>query len=483
MGSEWRTVTIEEIAEKVAMGPFGSSIKVETFVPEGVPIISGQHLRGVRLEDNDYNFVSSEHAERLKNAMVNRGDVIFTHAGNIGQAAVIPESSRYDRYIISQRQFYLRCNRQLVEPEFVAYYFRSPEGQHRLLANRSQTGVPSIARPVTYLRSVEFPLPSLPEQRAIAHVLGALDDKIELNRRMNETLEEMARAVFKSWFVDFDPVIDNALRSGNPIPPELQERADKRLPMIGKPPSKSFQRLEKSARNFPTIGKNAEKVSNDWKTMPADLPTIGKLFPDCFQESELGWIPEGWEVGTVGAMTANFDSRRIPISGRERSKRKGPYPYYGAASVMDHIDSFIFDGIYCLVGEDGSVVRNDGRAVTQYVWGKLWVNNHAHVLQGKDFVSTEYVYLFWHFNPVEAYVTGAVQPKLSQGRMNSIPCVLPPRDVHVEFAHVVQSMFRTIRSNVEESHTLAALRDTLLPKLLSGEVRIKDAEKMVEEAT
>lgn len=155
----WPVKTIGDIAERVAMGPFGSSIKVETFVPEGVPVISGQHLHGFILQDSTFNFIDHKHANKIRNAIVQRGDVIFTHAGNIGQAAFIPENSRYERYIISQRQFYMRCNLSLVTPSFVAYYFRSPEGQHKLLANASSSGVPSIARPATYLRSIELVLP------------------------------------------------------------------------------------------------------------------------------------------------------------------------------------------------------------------------------------------------------------------------------------------------------------------------------------
>jgi type I restriction enzyme, S subunit len=106
----WSVKTIEDVAERVAMGPFGSSIKVETFVPEGIPIISGQHLHGFILEDSTFNFITQEHVTRLSNAVVQRGDVVFTHAGNIGQAAFIPKTSRYERYVISQRQFYMRSD-------------------------------------------------------------------------------------------------------------------------------------------------------------------------------------------------------------------------------------------------------------------------------------------------------------------------------------------------------------------------------------
>jgi type I restriction enzyme S subunit len=156
----WSIRTIDGVAERVAMGPFGSSIKVETFVPEGVPVISGQHLNGFMLEDNKFNFITTEHAEKLSNSNVQRGDVVFTHAGNIGQAAFIPEWSRYERYVISQRQFFMRCDLSQVTPSFIVLYFHSPEGQHQLLANTSSSGVPSIARPVTYLRTIELVIPS-----------------------------------------------------------------------------------------------------------------------------------------------------------------------------------------------------------------------------------------------------------------------------------------------------------------------------------
>ena len=158
----WEVRRIEDIAERVAMGPFGSSIKVSTFVDSGVPIISGQHLKGTLLEDGGYRFITEEHAGRLAKANVQRGDIIFTHAGNIGQVAYIPETSTYSRHVISQRQFYLRCDASELSPLFVLHYFKTPGGQHQLLANTSSTGVPSIARPVTYLRSILLCAPPKP---------------------------------------------------------------------------------------------------------------------------------------------------------------------------------------------------------------------------------------------------------------------------------------------------------------------------------
>lgn len=156
----WSKTTIEDIAEKVAMGPFGSSIKVSTFVPLGIPIISGQHLNNTLMDDNSFNFITEEHAQKLKNSNAFKGDIVFTHAGNIGQVSYIPATSEYDRYVLSQRQFYLRCDESKITPHFMIYFFRSPEGQHKILANTSSTGVPSISRPVSYLKTIEFIKPS-----------------------------------------------------------------------------------------------------------------------------------------------------------------------------------------------------------------------------------------------------------------------------------------------------------------------------------
>ena len=175
------------------------------------------------------------------------------------------------------------------------------------------------------MNSIPLLIPPLATQRAIAHVLGTLDDKIELNRRMNETLEAMARALFKSWFVDFEPVrakMEGRWRRGESLPGLPAEHYD--------------------------------------------------LFPDRLVDSELGEVPEGWGVKVLGDVIAIYDSVRVPLNSRQRTERQGPYPYYGAASIMDYVDDFLFDGIYVLAGEDGSVVNANGYPVVQYVWGQFW---------------------------------------------------------------------------------------------------------------
>ncbi|WP_233371503.1 restriction endonuclease subunit S, partial [Escherichia coli] len=184
----WSIVRTEDIALKIGMGPFGSNIKVSTFVNAGVPIISGQHLKDPLLIDGDNNFITPEHAEKLKNSAVYRKDIIFTHAGNIGQVSLIPEDSEYDRYIISQRQFFLRVNESKSSPNYLIHYFRSEKGQHALLSNASQVGVPSIARPSTHLKNISFLNPPMVLLKEFEKFSTPLFHRFSKNRKCGVSL-------------------------------------------------------------------------------------------------------------------------------------------------------------------------------------------------------------------------------------------------------------------------------------------------------
>lgn len=338
----------------------------------------------------------------------------------------------------------IRGREGVTDNDFAFYLTRWNE--FRLFAIAQMSGSSGRQRvPVESLAGFEVPVPPLPEQRAIARILGTLDDKIELNRRMNETLEAMAQALFKSWFVDFDPVVVNAVKAGNPIP-------------------------EKFAAHY--------RDNPDALGLPEE---ILRLFSDRFVDSALGPIPEGWEVGRLGDTIEIHDSKRIPLNSRERAARPGPYPYYGATGIMDYIDGYLFDGVHVLIGEDGSVIDEKGYPVTQYVWGKFWVNNHAHVLTGKG-ISNEQLYLCLKNTNIRAFVTGAVQPKLSQKNLRSIPVITAAGHVSEALNAQIAPYFQQIRANSDESRTLADLRDTLLPKLISGELRVPDVEKILEDA-
>lgn len=166
------------------------------------------------------------------------------------------------------------------------------------------------------------------------------------------------------------------------------------------------------------------------------------------------------------------DSKRVPLNSRDRENRKGPYPYYGATSVMDYVDDYLFDGIRVLLGEDGTVIREDGRPVLQYVWGKYWVNNHAHILKAKMDYSLEAIYIALARTAINHIVTGAVQMKISQKNLNGLELELPSR----ESLDYLKDVFSLYRNNVEESKRLERLRDTLLPKLMSGEIDVSKVD-------
>lgn len=200
------------------------------------------------------------------------------------------------------------------------------------------------------------------------------------------------------------------------------------------------------------------------------------LYKDWFLDfspfSSDGTLPEGWRIGTVGDIIQLHDSKRVPLSGTERSKMAKLYPYYGATSLMDYVDNYLFDGIYLLLGEDGTVVDNLGFPILQYVYGRFWVNNHAHIITGKEGFSVEELYLFFGLTNIKSIVTGAVQQKVSQQNLKKVPAIIPSSTALSSFNELIQPIFSQIRNLRDENARLTSLRDVLLPKLMSGEIDV-----------
>ncbi|HBF26086.1 MAG TPA: restriction endonuclease subunit S [Nitrosomonas sp.] len=418
------------------MGPFGSSIKVETFTDTGIPIISGQHLRDAELTDSEFNFITEEHADSLKNANVQRGDVIFTHAGNIGQVAFIPNHSKYQRYVISQRQFYLRCDTSIILPEFVVYYFKSPEGQHKLLANANQVGVPSIARPSSYLKTIEVPVPSIEEQQVVVRNIKALDVKIRANRRINQTLEAMAQAVFKSWFVDFDPV-------------------KARIAAIeqGQDPLRAAMRA--------ISGKTDLELDQMPREHHDQLAATAALFPDTMQESELGAIPKGWQVKRVGDLIELAYGKALKSTDRQ----EGAVPVYGSGGITGcHNEALVPHGAI-IVGRKGTV-------------GSLyWEDDPFYPIDTTFYVKPKAVPMTYCFYAMQTLGlnkmnTDAAVPGLNRENVYRLELVKPSTPVLNAFDGLVAQIRKTMQANETTGQSLAELRDTLLPKLLSGELSV-----------
>lgn len=189
-----------------------------------------------------------------------------------------------------------------------------------------------------------------------------------------------------------------------------------------------------------------------------------------------GNLPNGWRLGTVGDIIQLHDSKRVPLSGSERDKMKKIYPYYGATSLMDYVDNYLFDGIYLLLGEDGTVVDSLGFPILQYIYGQFWVNNHAHIITGKEGFSVEELYLFFSLTNIKSIVTGAVQQKVSQQNLKKVPAIIPNKEALNAFDDLIQPIFAQIRNLKDENIRLADLRDSLLPRLMSGELDVSNVD-------
>ena len=358
-------------------------------IPNSHPYIRVRDLNGQRtLELNsNYEFVDNETQKQIARYIVQKGDIILSIVGTIGLVAMVGKS--LDSANLTENCVKIVASEK-IDSKFLYYYLKSPIGQAEI--TRGTVGAVQAKLPIKNIQDIDVWFPQKDIQVKIASVLSCIDDKIELNNKINENLGRQAQAIYKQ----------------------------------------------------------------------------------CFPYSVDDVLPEGWHIGTVSEIIEIHDSKRIPLSGAKRAKmEKKIYPYYGAASLMDFVDDYIFDGKYLLLGEDGTVVDDAGYPILQYVWGQFWVNNHAHILTGKLGFNVESLYMLFKQTPVKSIVTGAVQPKISQANLCSIQVVIPPEKLLIEYNYRVEPLFALIRANKEENKSLTTLRDTLLPKLMSGEIDVE----------
>lgn len=364
----------------------------------GIPLIATNCIKnnGLFPVFEKIRFVSEETYKTWFRSHPEPGDIIFVNKGTPGRVCLVPNPVNF---CIAQDMVALRVDESVIYPKYLFAALRSDYIQNVIENMHVGTLIPHFKK--SDFERLMIPVPDEVTQKYIGNLYYDLSMAIELNNQINKNLEEMAQAIFKSWFVDFEPF------------------------------------------------KNGE-----------------------FEESELGLIPKGWRVGVLGDIIDIFDSKRVPLSNRQRSVMEKKYPYYGAATLMDYVDNYIFDGVYVLLGEDGTVMDEKGYPILQYVWGKFWVNNHAHVLKGKGVFSDEYLYILLKNTNVASIVTGAVQLKINQNNLTGLKIMIPPEDVVKQYNDVVKDIFACFRSNADEIKILISLRDTLLPKLISGEIRV-----------
>lgn len=349
----------------------------------------------------------------------------------------------------------------VTDNDFAYYLTMWPE--FREFAISQMTGSSGRQRvPVDSLAGFSFNLPPLTEQKAIAHILGSLDDKIELNRRMNETLEAMAQALFKSWFVDFDPVIDNALAAGNEIPEELKERADIR-----------------------------EALGDARKP----VPEIQNLFPCEFEHTEeMGWIPKGWKVSTVGE-EVEIVGGGTPSTKDESYWTLGMHAFCTPkdmstlpTKVLLNTERLLTDKGVAKVSSgqlpSGTVLMSSRAPIGYLAIADVPVTvNQGIIAMLKQERFSEVFLLCWascNMDKIMARANGSTFLEISKKNFRPIPFLLPEDDIRKAFNRQTDTITKRLITCTRNMKELSAIRDTLLPQLLSGEMRIPEAEKLVE---
>lgn len=410
---EWKHYKMDELIEEISMGPFGSDVKKEFYVDNGVPILNGSNLQGFKLKEDSFGYLTKEKADSLKKCNAHRGDIIVTHRGTLGQIVYVPVNSKYDRYVISQSQFRFRCKADLVDVQYLVYYFHTREGQYKILANASQVGVPALARATSTFRLIDIKLPPLDDQRRIASILSSLDRKIELNNKINADLEEMAQAIFKNWFVDFEPFKD------------------------------------------------------------------GK-----FVDSELGMIPEGWKVGRL------TDVIKLMPGGTPKTSE----PLYWDNGTIPFFSPKDVNGVYCFATEkhitetglnkcSSNLYPKDTIFITcRGTVGKVCLaacdmamNQSNYAIKAIDGYSQYYVF-FLVKSVVERLIkksNGAVFSAITSKDFDE-EILIPSQKAVEDFTNMIDGFFRRIFTIGTENSRLSALRDTLLPRLMSGELEVPE---------
>lgn len=369
----YKTYPISDLIDEIAMGPFGSNIKVDCFVDKGIPVLNGSNLEGFELSEKSFRYVTEEKADSLKKANAHKGDVVITHRGTLGQIVYIPQTAQRDRYVISQSQFRVKCNKKVL-PEYFVYYFHTPIGQHKLLSNASQVGVPALARPSSTFQKIEIEIPDLETQKKVVKLIGSLQTRIKTNAEINDNLEQQSQAIYASVFVD-----------------------------------------------------NAD-------------PT--------------------WQQGHLS------DLVNVRYGKDHKKLADGIYPVYGSGGIMRHVERPLYDKESVLIPRKGTL--NNVVYVNQPFWS---VDTMFYTEMRLPNVA-KFVYHFVKAKDLASMNAGSAVPSMTTDILNAMEVAIPPASVLEEFESLVAPMYRAMQENDFQSKKLADLRDTLLPKLMNGEIDV-----------
>lgn len=421
MSSDWPVVCVEDVCELIV----DCVNKTAPIVPEVTPyrMIRTTNVRNGRIDISECRYVEKETYEKwTRRAKLEVGDVILTREAPIGEVGFVTEA---EGVFLGQRLMQYRADPAKLDSRFLLYSFLSPDLQHQFGSHEGSGSVVSHIR-VGDCFKFKLSLPPLKVQQQIGAFLRNIDERIALLRETNVTLEAIAQALFKSWFVDFDPVHANAAAVEN------KEQA------------------------------------------PSLPPEIQALFPATFTDAPQGPIPEGWTVSCFSEICQIASGKRPEI--RSDVECEGAkVPLYGGAGVMGYTDKSLFDVKKILTGRVGTLGK------VHIATPPFWASDNVLVLTPKD-QSNFYFSLNWLLAiDVHSLNRGSTQPLLTQKDLGAQQRALPPNEVLIEFDSLVAELYLKIQANSQQAQTLTTLRDTLLPRLISGKLRLPDAQAILEE--
>jgi type I restriction enzyme S subunit len=415
--SDWPRLTLGEICAKsggfIQTGPFGSQLHASDYTTMGVPVVMPVNIGENRIAEEAIARIPPHEAARLERHKLRPGNIVYGRRGDIGRRALI--TTNEDGWLCGTGCLRIDLGNGVLDPEFATYFLSSPQTRDWIVRRAVGTTMPNLNTAI--LSAVPFVVPPVAEQREIGRALGALDDKISLNRRMNRTLESMARAIFRSWFVDFDPVVAKA---------------------AGRQP----------------FG------------MPAD---VAALFPDRFVDAEVGPTPATWEPCKWGDVSTLEYGKSL----RTHGDAAGAVRVYGTNGPIGWHTEALCPTAGVVIGRKGAY-----RGV-HYSPAPFFVIDTAFYLRPKREFEILWAYYELLHLDINGMDSGSAIPSTSRDEFYQVPVLFPPPLIHAAFGGIVGPMFKQMEANQEQSRTLAALRDTLLPKLMSGELRVREAEALV----
>ncbi|MCD8525474.1 MAG: restriction endonuclease subunit S [Gammaproteobacteria bacterium] len=426
-------MSIDEIKSQIAIGPFGSRMKSDCYVSKGIKVVRGTNLTNGRGLSGEFVFITPEKAVELGSSNLAPGDLVFPHRGSIGEVGIIPDDG--NKYVLSSSLMKLTCHQEKADPNFIFYFFKSSIGRHELLKNASQVGTPGIGQPLTSLKSIKLKLPSLAEQKTIAEILKALDDRIAALRETNLSLESIAQTLFKSWFIDFDPV---------------RAKAEAREPE----------------------GMDAETAA---------------LFPDDFEESCLDTIPKGWKFTSLGEVSSYINrgispkyTENVGITVINQKCIRDNIVDLTKARKHDSVQRKV-EGRELLVGDvliNSTGVGTLGRvAQILSIDEPLIVDSHVTVVRAGESLTWNYLGLALSNRQAEIEQLGegsTGQTELSRAKLAKLKFIIPMYEILQAFDLYTLSLRNKFSANLKKIETLATLRDSLLPRLISGQLDVSE---------